>query len=89
MKILKINALLGVGIRIKIIEPEILRSKNKLAIAHKTKLGYVIFENKEDPYKQVIPYIGSVKKGLPIRRLAEIVQKLWEIEVIPKCKTED
>lgn len=82
----KINALLGVGIWIQIIEPEILRAKDKLAIAQKTKLGYVIFENEDDPYSKVIPYIGSVKKGTPIKKLTEIIQKLWEIEEVPEEK---
>lgn len=82
----KINALLGVSIWIKIIEPEILRSDDKLAIAHKTKLGYVIFKNEEDPYTRVKPYIGSVKKGSSIKKLREIIQKLWQIEEIPDLK---
>lgn len=80
----KINALLGVSIWIQIIEPEILRSEDKLSIAQKTKLGYVIFENEDDPYLKVTPYIGSVKKGVPIKRLTEIIQRLWQIEEVPE-----
>lgn len=82
----KIHALLGVGIWIQIIEPGLLRAKNNLAVAHQTKLGYVIFENREDPYQLENPYIGSVIKGASIKKLSEIIQKLWQIEEIPVVK---
>lgn len=78
----KINALLGASVWIQIIESGILRSRDKRAIAHRTKLGYVIFEKREDPYRGQNPYIGSIKKGASIKRLMQIVQKLWEVEEI-------
>lgn len=62
----KINALLGVGIWIQIIEPEILKYKDE-AIAQRTKLGYVIMENRENPYKIVKPYIGAIVKATSIK----------------------
>lgn len=80
----KINALLGVGIWIKIIEPEIIKTKDSLAIAQRTKLGYVIFENQHNPYDAEKPYIGSISKGASVRKLMEIIQKLWEVEEIPQ-----
>lgn len=43
----KINALLGVGVWIRIIEPEIIQSSDKRAIAHKSKLGYIVLQMKE------------------------------------------
>lgn len=44
----KIDALLGVGIWIQVIKAEMIRSSDELALAHKTKLGFVIFENIEN-----------------------------------------
>lgn len=82
----KINALLGVAIWIRIVEPEILRTRDNLAIAQKTRLGYVIFGNQEDPYQQERPYIGSIQKGASVKRLMEMIQRLWEVEEIPGGK---
>lgn len=81
----KINALLGVGIWVKIIEPEVLRM-GKFAIAQKTKLGYVIFESRQDPYVVEEPYIGSISKGASVKKLMEMIQRLWEVEEIPHTK---
>lgn len=80
----KIHAFLGVGIWIQIIEPGIIKSKDKLAVAHQTMLGYIILENNEDPYKSQNPYIGSVMKGPSIKNLMEIMQKLWQVEEVPQ-----
>lgn len=81
-----INALLGVGIWIQIIEPGIIRNRNNNAVAHQTKLGYVIFENRDDPYQIEEPYIGAISKGPSIKKLSELMQKLWEIEELPQQK---
>lgn len=78
----KINALLGVGVWIKIIEPEIIRSRDKAAIAQKTKLGYVIFEEKSNLRDLTNPHIGAIAKGPSFKRLEETIQKLWRIEEI-------
>lgn len=83
----KIHALLGVEIRIQIIEQEIVRSKDRAAIAHKTKLGHIVFANIKDPYQSQNPYIGAITKGASIRELTKIIQKLWEIEDIPNEKS--
>lgn len=76
----KINALLGVGIWIRIIEPGVIRSQTSMAIAHKTKLGYVILENEKDPYQTQEPCIGSVLKGASVKKLMELMENLWKIE---------
>lgn len=80
----KINALLGVGIWIKIIEPQLLRSPIINSIAHQTKLGYVILEDESDPYQGIQPHIGSLTKGPSMKKLMEVIQKLWQIEEIPE-----
>lgn len=80
----KINALLGVTSWIKVIEPGIRRSSNEESIAHKTKLGYVILENPQDPYHIGRPCIGAVAKGPSITKLMGIMQKLWEVEEVPQ-----
>lgn len=80
----KIHALLGVGVWIQIIEPEIFKTPDNLAVAQKTLFGYVIFENEEDPYQIEKPYIGSILKGESIKKLMEMIKKLWETEEIPE-----
>lgn len=80
----KIHALLGVGSWIQIIQPEVLRSADGQSIAHKTKLGYVILEDTADPYQIEQPYIGAVTRGPSIRKLMDIVQRLWEVEEVPQ-----
>lgn len=79
----KIHALFGIGIWIRIIESEIIHSRDKSAIAHKSKLGYIIFANERDPYQVQTPYIGAIAKGASIQGLMQIIHKLWEIEDIP------
>lgn len=79
----KIHALLGVGIWIKIIEPGIIKTKNELAVAHQTKLGYVISENNDDPYRVQNPYIGSITRGDSLKMLTKLMEKLWQIEEVP------
>lgn len=79
----KIQALLGAGIWIQIIKSGLLKSSDGLAVAHKTKLGYVILENREDPYHNQQPYIGSVARGSSVKDLLNIMQKLWEVEELP------
>ncbi|XP_031639210.1 uncharacterized protein LOC116351270 [Contarinia nasturtii] len=78
----KINVLFGVGFWIKILEPKLLKLENNLTIAQKTKLGYVIFETKKDPYKNEYPYIGSVLEGTSIKQLLDQIKKFWEVEEI-------
>lgn len=79
----KIHALLGAGIWIKIIEPEIVKSEDQLAVAHNSKLGYIILESRMKLNKS-IPYIGTVtKKKESNIRLMQLIQKLWEIEELP------
>lgn len=53
----KIDALLGLPIWIRIVEPTIIRSHSNNAVAQKTKVGYVIFQaplNHESPSKTII-----------------------------------
>lgn len=69
----KIHVLLGAGIWIRIIEPEIIRSSDQMTIAHKSKLGYIILGNEIDPYQIQRPYIGAVLKGVTLRKLTEII----------------
>lgn len=82
----KIDALLGVGIWIQIIEPRITKIHGNQGIAHKTKIGYVIFEKREDPYQNEHPYIGSITKGPSIKKLSDMIQRLREIEELPQIK---
>lgn len=79
----KIHALLGVSSWIKLIEPEILRSNDGNSIAHKTKLGYVILENPQNPYQIEQPCIGAVARGPSIKKLMELMQRLWAVEEVP------
>ncbi|XP_031637878.1 uncharacterized protein LOC116350268, partial [Contarinia nasturtii] len=78
----KINVLCGVGFWVKILEPKLLKSKNNLTIAQKTKLGYVIFESERDPYENESPYIGSVLESNSIKNLLDQIKKFWEVEEI-------
>lgn len=80
----KIHVLLGVSCWIHIIKPKILRSPEGRSIAHDTKLGYVIFETNIDPYTSENPYIGAISKGPSIKRLMDIMQKLWQVEEVPQ-----
>lgn len=80
----KIHALLGAGIWIQIIEPGLVKSDDRLAVAHNSKLGYIILESRRNPYIPVIPYIGSITKGESNKRLMEQIQRLWEIEEVPR-----
>lgn len=82
----EIEALLGVAIWIQIIEPEIKRDEQNQALAQNTKLGYVIFENQQDPYHIENPYIGAVITGPSIQRLSDSIQRLWEMEELPRQK---
>lgn len=82
----RIEALLGAGIWIQIIEPKIEREPGNQGIAHKTKIGYVIFENRDDPYKFESPYIGAISQGPSIKKLNDMIQRLWEIEELPQQK---
>lgn len=79
----KINVLLGAGIWIQIVESGILKSDDQNSIAHKTKLGYVIFEKTFDPYELESPYIGSISKGTSMKKLMQQIQRLWEVEEVP------
>lgn len=83
-----IDALLGVGIWIQIVQPEIKRIRgnesSNQSLAQKTKLGYVIFEDFEDPYQQEEPYIGSIEQGPSIKELSELIEKLWAMEELPQ-----
>lgn len=56
----QINALLGLGIWIKIVESKILKSPTSNAMAQQIKLGYVIFKTGENPYESQHPYVGSI-----------------------------
>lgn len=82
----RIDALLGVGIWIQIIEAGIIKASNNQVVAQKTKLGYVIFGNEADPYKNQDPYIGAISKGPSIKELTDTIQRLWEIEELPQEK---
>lgn len=82
----KIHALLGVGIWIQVIESGVIKSSDNTAVTHQTKLGYVILENRDNPYQVENPYIGSVRLGPSIKNLMSIVQKLWEVEELPHAK---
>lgn len=82
----QIEALLGVGIWIQIVEPGIKKDKNNQALAQNTKLGYVIFKYKQDPYQIEHPYIGAITRGSSIAQLTEAIQRLWEIEELPQQK---
>lgn len=77
----KINALLGLDVWIQIVEPHIIKATTKLAIAQKTKLGYVIFEA-ENPYRIEKPYIGSIIQQDPTDELLTQVKKMWELEKV-------
>lgn len=76
----KINALLGLGLWIKIAESEILKSPSSNAMAQKTKLGYVIFKTNENPYETQHPYVGSVITQESTDELSKQIRKLWELE---------
>lgn len=78
-----IHALLGISVWIKIIQSNLFHSNDNRAIAHKSKLGYIVFSNDKDPYESENPYIGAVGRGVSLKALSEIMQKLWEIEEIP------
>lgn len=80
----KIHALLGAGVWIKIIKPGVIKTQNELAVAHQTKLGYVILENNENPYHNQNPYIGSIVKGESLKNLMKLIEKLWHVEEVPK-----
>lgn len=80
----KVQVLLGVSSWIGIIKPGILRTNDGSSIAHETKLGYVILENSADPYAVEQPYIRAITKGPSIKKLLEVMQKLWQIEEVPQ-----
>lgn len=80
----KIHALLGVEIWIQIIEPQIIHSKTKKAMAQKTKLGYVIFDADNDPYRLENPYVGSILQQNSVTELINQIKKLWQIENMPR-----
>lgn len=82
----KIDALLGAGIWIRIIQQRIIREPTNQGIAQQTKIGYVLFENRKDPYQGETPYIGAISKGSSIQRLHDLIQQLWETEEIPQTK---
>lgn len=82
----KIDALLGAGIWIRIIQQRIIREPTNQGIAQQTKIGYVLFENRRDPYQAETPYIGAISKGSSIQRLHDLIQQLWETEEIPQTK---
>lgn len=79
----KIHLLLGVGCWIKIIQSEIIKSKDGHSLAHKTKLGYIILADHTDPYQVEQPYIGAVNRGASYQNLMKSIQKLWEVEEVP------
>lgn len=78
----KIEALLGVGVWIKVIESNILRSPDELSIAQQTKLGYVVFSMENDPYQLLNPYIGSITTQESTEELLNQIRKFWEIETL-------
>lgn len=82
----QIEALLGVGIWIQIIEPGIKKDNGNQALAQNTKLEYVIFKYIRDPYQIEHPYIGAISMGSSIAQLTESIQRLWEIEELPQQK---
>lgn len=79
----KIQVLLGVSSWIRIIKARISKSPDKTSIAHETKLGYVIFENSTDPYQPEQPYIGAITPRPSIKKLIDVIQKLWQVEEVP------
>lgn len=83
----KIHALLGVSTWVKIIESEIVRSSDHMAIAHKSKLGYIVLANEKNPYKVQNPYMGAVARGALIKALTEIIQK-WLCDSFSQWKSE-
>lgn len=77
----KINALLGVGIWIQIIQEGIVRSPDNKGIAHSTKLGYVIYESDYDIH-QLDPQVCHLQDGPSDTQLMNQIKRLWEIEEI-------
>lgn len=80
----QIHALLGAGIWIQIIEPGIIHSTDKLAIAHNSKLGYIILESRRTNSYPCSPLIGHLDKGESNEKLMKHIQKLWEVEEGPR-----
>lgn len=78
-----ISALLGVNVWIQIIEPEVLKSRDKKGIAHKTKLGFVIMESSNDSVSKLSPIIGSVRTDNSMSLLLKQMQRFWELEEVP------
>lgn len=80
----QIQALLGARIWIQIIEPGIIHSIDKFAIAHNSKLRYIIFDSRGTSPYSYSPLIGHLDKGKSNEKLMKHIQKLWEIEEGPR-----
>lgn len=87
----KIDMLLGVSFWIQIVDANVERSQDGLAVAQATKLGYVIFQVEENPYTLVKPYIGTIVEQIPtqedekisIQELSNLLEKFWQVENVP------
>lgn len=74
----RITALLGVEVWSKIIQPNIIKTKN--GIAQLTRLGYVIYQNENKEQNQNHLQLGALLKHEPIEELNNQLRKFWEIE---------
>lgn len=76
----KIDALFGVQIWIKIVEPRIIKSLDGTSIAQSTQLGYVIFQN--PPHHSKKAMICTTRSGPALaadRLLTETLEKFWNV----------
>lgn len=84
----EIEALLGVRTWIKIVQPEIVRSADNLAIAQSTKLGYVIFQAEREPpmptnLAKPICHTVQISPAENYPNSTKLLTKFWEVEDLP------
>lgn len=80
--------LLGVRTWIKIVQPEIIRSTDSLAIPQSTKLGYVIFQAEKEPpmptyTAKPICHTVQITPAESYPNLTRLLTKFWEVEDLP------
>lgn len=90
-----IEALFGLGIWIKIVQPQIVVSENQLMLAHETKLGYVMLQCEDETHEQLSDCVATIahlsvsvessdNEKIPLNELNRALTRFWEMEEMPR-----